>query len=214
MFALIIVIAATALGAGLLLFVLPAKAWAALTPPRSRWSQQASVAGALLFGGLGLGSGGVLLLSLADLAGGWRSRTWRPVEATIVGSHAAAVLQIRSTNPAFRPAVTYRYEVAGRTHTSQRVAFGSVATPDRDAVAAQLATRFAVGSKITVHVDPRHPADAVIEPGVQSLAVIFTALAAALLGLAAWQLRALLRDWHGARLVPDSRPGKNSSTSR
>ncbi len=187
--------------AGLLMVLLPARAWAAVAPPRSRWAQQASVAGALLFGGLGLLGSAMLSFSAGDLWRGWRSEAWPPVEARVVSSGLAEVMQIRAGPAAYRAAVRYSYKVEGRPYTGSRLAFGNAATPQREAVEKELRTRFAPGAALQIHVDPGNPAEAVLEPGMQAKAGILTALGAVFLSLSAWQLRMLARDWQGDRLV-------------
>lgn len=210
----ITVLAAAGFVAGLLALMLPRKVWIGLMPARSRWSNQASVAGALLFGGLALGGGVLVAISLSDLLTGWRSQRWVPVEAKVVESRLTEVRQIRSTNMAYRPAVVYRYEVAGRGHEAQQVAFGAMATPDRAAVESDLATRFAVGASLQVWVNPADPTEAVIEPGVQFMAGVRVTLGLVLLAIGLWQLVALWRDWEGDRLTAPARkrqPRRKSS---
>ncbi|MCC6414327.1 MAG: DUF3592 domain-containing protein [Opitutaceae bacterium] len=188
--------------AGLLVMWCPAGAWAGLTLRRSYCANQASMAGALCFGGLGSGGAALLLFSGADLWHGWRSQNWHPVEAVVTASRLVEVRQIRSTNPAYRADVTYRYNVVGRTHAAQRIAFGAMATPDHAAVDAELATRFAPGATLTVRVDPDDPEEAVIDPGVQPKAGILGTLGAIFFAVSLWQMRGLWRDWEGDHLVP------------
>lgn len=197
----LVVLAVVGLAGGLLLFLLPVSLWSGWFPGRSPWANQASVAGALLFSGLGLGGGAGLLSAGGDLFWGWRSRMWVPVEATVVDSRLVRVNQVRSTNPGFRHAVTYRYEAGGGVRVADRVAFGARVSPDHAAMEAERARRFAAGAPLIVRVAPDDPAQAVIEPGVQPKVGILAALGAVFLGISVRQLRALRRDWWGERLV-------------
>jgi Protein of unknown function (DUF3592). len=194
------------LGAGLLAFSLSEKAWRDLTPRGSRWANQASTSGLLIFAGLGwLGLMLVIVYSGAVWLG-WRSEQWAAVTGTVVESRLVETRQVRSTNPAYRAQVVYRYEVDGGERRGERVDFANSYTSDREFVEEELRTRFAPGAVVTVFVDPRDGTQSVIERGAPAMALILGSLGLSFVVIAAWQLRALLRDWDGDDLVsPTSR---------
>ncbi len=202
------IVALILFAAGLLAFLCPAGLWSSLTARGSRWVNQASTAGALLFAGLGLGGAALLLVSVSDVWRGWESERWSEVEATVLAARLIEVRQIRSTEPAYRPEVSYRYTVANREHIAARVDFGAIATPDRETAERELGARFSPGMILTAYYDPQNPAEAVIVPGIQAKAGILGVLGVILVGIAVWQLLALIRDWDGQRLVPASVPAQ------
>jgi hypothetical protein len=206
--AMLAVVAVVGLVAGSLAFMLPPSLWPFRRAPGSAWSNQASVGGALLFSGIGVAGLAAIVATAGDVLGGWRSRHWVPVEATVVDSRLVVANQIRAANPGYRLVVVYRYERAGRVWESERVAFGIPASPDRDAMEREREGRFGAGAAVTVRVDPADPAEAVIEPGVQPQAGLFGALGAVFVILALGQLGALARDWTGDRLVGGGLRGK------
>lgn len=194
------------LTASVLTFLLPENAWRGLTARGSRWANQASTSGFLFFTGLGwLGLVLVILYSSA-LWLGWRSEHWVEVAGTVIDSRLAETRQVRSTNPAYRAEVVYRYRAEGREQRGTRVDFAGSSTVDRAGVEEDLRTRFAPCADVAVFVDPSDGAQSVLVPGVPAKAAIFAALGALLVAIASWQLIALGRDWNGDRLVaPEAR---------
>lgn len=199
--------------AGLLVMWCPVGAWAGLTPRRSHWANQASMAGALCFGGLGFGGAALLVISGADLWHGWRSQNWHPVEAVVTASRLVEVRQIRSTNPAYRADVVYRYRIDGQHFTASRLAFGNLATPHREAIEEDLRTRYSLGTTLTAYADVTSPTQAVLIPGVQPKAGIMSALGLVFVLIAGWQLTHLFRDWHGDQLFPEKRKPRTRRSS-
>ncbi len=187
--------------AGVLAFIFPEKAWQGLMPRGSRWANQASTSGLLLFTGLGWLGLILLIVYSGALWLGWRSEQWMAVTGSVVESRLVETRQIRSTNSAYRAQVVYRYEADGRVQHGMRVDFAGSSTPDRAYVEEQLRTRYAPGAALTVFVDPNDGAQSVLEPGLPAKAVILGCLGLAFVAIAAWQLRALLSDWDGDGLV-------------
>ncbi len=192
------------MAAGLLAFFIPAQAWQGMMKRGSRWANQASTSGLLLFAGLGL-----LGLVLAGVYGaavwlGWRSTHWIEVEGVVVESRMIETRQIRSTNPAYRPEVIYTYEADGRRHHGMRVDLAGTTSNDRAWVEEMLATRFAPGARLMIRMNPAAPSQSVIEPGIPAKAWIFGGLGLMLMAIGGWQLALLLRDWEGDKLVPET----------
>ena len=127
--------------------------------------------------------GAHLTLSFArDLVHGRASRRWPQAPGRVVGwgGHAGSASAHDST-----AALTYEYEVAGRTYTSRRVDYVGHAGIDAGAVLA----RYALGADVVVHYDPLTPDRAVLQPGigvgnVVRLALVLPVLAAGLALLA------------------------------
>lgn len=201
------------LAAGLLVFFLPEGVWRTLASRRSRWASQASVAGVLFFLGLAGGGGVLVFMAAGDLLSGWQSRRWVPVEATIERSDLVEVRQIRSTNPAYRFDLSYEYEQAGQRYRASQFAFGQDASPNREAMEQERAEQWPVGQTVMAYVHPDDASRAVLKPGFQPKAMIMVVLGFTFLVIGAWQLRNLLADWNGDRLVPAKSP-RNTGRDR
>lgn len=182
-------------------FAVPEKAWRKLTPHGSRWANQASTAGLLTFAGLGWLGLMILIVYSGALWLGWRSTEWVEVKGTVLQSRLVETPQVRSTNPAYRAQVRYRYQADGSEQHGLRVDFAGSSMGDRAAVEEALRTRYAPGAEVLVFVDPRDGAESVLEPGVPPKAAILACLGMAFSVISSWQLVALWRDWHGDRLV-------------
>lgn len=143
---------------------------------------------------------GFALIGLATLA--WHrvavararaSAAWLPVQARILSSR----VRKETTSPSdpddivrityYYPEVTYEYDVAGVTYTSNKILFLRVNYSRADAEAT--AARYPAGGQATAWVDPRNPRRAVLEPGLAGkrgkyakaaiVGAIFTAVGAA-----------------------------------
>lgn len=200
--------------AGGLTFLLPEKMWRGLTTHGSRWANQASTSGLLIFAGLGWLGLMLLIVYSGVLWLGWRSEQWVKVPGTVVESRLVETRQVRSTNPAYRAQVVYSYVSEGREHRGERVDFAGSATVDRAGVEEALRTRYAPGAGVTVQVDPADGAQSVLEPGVPPKAAILAGLGLVLLVLSSWQVRALLRDWEGDGLVSSGPRPRNRGKRR
>lgn len=199
------------LAAGLLANLVPARIWSRMFARHSRWSNQGSTMALGIFAGLVFVGAAALLGNAGDLYAGWRSQGWPAVPGKAETGHLVEVSQVRAATPAYRAAVVYGYVFDGVTFRAERVSFGSDATSDRAWVEEQLATRYAPGAALTVHVNPADPSDAVLKPGWQGRAAVFAALGAAFVIIGGWQLRRLLTDWSGDRWVEQNvRPRRKS----
>lgn len=195
----LLVVGLAAFIAGLVAGATPAALWSRMFSKRSRWSHQMSTMMLGVAVGLILIGAAALLGNGHDLYRGWRSASWPQVNAVVETNRLVEVSQLRSTNPAYRADVGYRYERGGHTLSASRVSFGSDATADRASVEERLATRYAPGASIPAFVNPDDPTDAVLVPGWQGRAAVFAALGMAFVAIGAWFLRGLITDWSGDR---------------
>lgn len=197
MMKVIIVFGFLLLVAGVLALMLSEKSWRGLMPRGSRWANQASTTGLLIFSGLGWIGVTLMLLYGHAVWLGWRSAQWVEVTGVVEESRLVETRSVRTTNLSYRPEVIYEYTMNGEMQRGTRVDFAGSATVDRDFVEGELRTRYAPGAAVAVFVDPSDATQSVLMPGVPDKAAIFVGLGAALLAVAIWQLRALLRDWEG-----------------
>ncbi len=198
---LVILFGAILLHGGVLAFMIPAQMWSGLTRRGSRWANQASTSGMLIFAGLGWIGVTLLVMYSHALWLGWRSTNWTEVEGTVLESRLVETQLVRTTNFSYRPEVIYGFIVNGEEQRGTRVDAAGSSTLDREFVEEELRTRYAPGAKVTVYVDRSDATRSVLVRGVPPKAAIFASLGAAFLAVAVWQLRALFRDWEGDGLV-------------
>ena len=119
-----------------------------------------------------LGFGAWLLYGARDLIQlGFASYKWSKTEGTVIDSRDASftIAGIDRTSTGVVPVEyketvhDYVYEVAGQMYRCSTYCFGGWA---ENATAA-----YAIGTKVTVHYDPKHPEVAVLRRGVQFGAV-------------------------------------------
>lgn len=187
---------------GLLVLLVAETTWQRLMPQFSRWANQASVAGLLLFVGLEWLGLTLLASGSGDVWHGWQSQRWEPVDAHVVDSRLIEVRQFRSSTPAYRADVTYSYVAGGRERRAERLDFGDTSTSNRSLVEDRLLRQFAPGSRVTARVNPDAPEEAVLEPGVTLHAALITAFGATLFLVGLFQVTRLLSDWNGDRSAP------------
>jgi hypothetical protein len=137
-----------------------------------------------MFGGGGgelrpLGVGGVIFLTVFGLFW-WGmvglfdvllvSGCWRQARATRYATTTGVVTQsnVRSTRSGkstnYVADLRYRYEVAGRPLSGTRYRY-DFANADQKSAYAMVAAR-PVGAQVTVYYDPTHPADSLLQPGL------------------------------------------------
>ena len=118
----------------------------------------AVVAGALfILGGLVL-----LVVRRRRSALSRASRSWPTVSGTVLASEVRRYGVTESAGRRYYPAVTYRYEVDGRTYSGKRMYFDEVGSTE--SWAAELARKYPVGSTVPVYYDPASPERALLEP--------------------------------------------------
>jgi hypothetical protein len=98
----------------------------------------------------------------------------------------------------FEPRISFSYRVGGRDYVSSAFRYDRRVTRHRGR-AAQVVARYPVGSRVTVHYDPRDPADAILEPGT-------TAAHRWLVGLSAPMLVGVVGAWGAALRRSPGRP--------
>jgi hypothetical protein len=140
-----------------------------------------------------------LLLAVLTAAGvstwqAWRTRHFRPVPGAIISRG------VSSTNPRSASArkesqrtrflhLVYRYEVGGQTYDGDRIQAGTFGMASGDSLR-KFGDRFGEGAQVPVFVDPDNPANAVLVPGLSSVAKMLYAISG-LVGFGVFLLRAL-----------------------
>lgn len=98
-------------------------------------------------------------------------RGWQPVPAEVLSAELKT--HTSSDGPTYEALVRYRYEVGGRSHESTRLGLDQAGTSDNVGAdwshdwARRLQAAQAGGQRITVLVDPRDPARALIDPSIR-----------------------------------------------
>lgn len=91
-----------------------------------------------------------------------QARSWSAVPCEIVSSRVKS--HRSSDGTTYSVEITYRYEFAGRTYTSDRYKFMGGSSSGRSGKA-KVVARYPPGSQATCYVDPADPSEAVIERG-------------------------------------------------
>lgn len=141
----------------------------------------------------------LLLLAVLTAAGvsTWqasRTRDFAPVPGTIISRGVSSTNQ-RSTSA--RKAsqrsqflhLLYSYQVNGQTYEGNRIQAGTFGMASGDSLK-KFGDRFPEGQQVPVYVDPGDPTNAVLVPGLSSVARMLYALTA-ILGFGVFLLRAL-----------------------
>lgn len=142
------------------------------------WTRVGAVACLLLATGF--------LTNFLRLRGSARAaKGWRRVEGEIIASGVDLPPTHTSDDATdARAVIRYRYRVGGAIHEGDRIGFGGAAATTR-MLAARHAARYPIGAKVDVHVDPRNPARAVLEPGRGDNAAALAVFAATFAAIAA-----------------------------
>jgi len=121
------------------------------------WTQIAAGISVLLFG--------LMLFNLVRMRGRMQAaRSWDKVEGIITVSRVdqPATHASDDRNDA-KPIIRYRYQAGGQELESDKVFVGGSVITTR-VLAAKLIGRYPVGAHVDVHVDPRQPTEALLEP--------------------------------------------------
>lgn len=121
------------------------------------WTQIAAGISVLLFG--------LMLFNLDRMRGRMQAaRSWDKVEGIITVSTVdqPATHASDDRNDA-KPIIRYRYQAGGQELESDKVFVGGSVITTR-VLAAKLIGRYPVGAHVDVHVDPRQPTEALLEP--------------------------------------------------
>ena len=130
----------------------------------------------LWFGAIFAAVGAVVLtIGLVLTVRAIRSSSWPAAPGTVTASEVVRTPGNADSPDSFHAAITYRYAVAGRDYTADRVRFGSVGSSGRTG-ADRLVARYPVGAAVRVHYAPGDPAVAVLEPGLHPGLLLFPCL--------------------------------------
>ncbi|WP_369719433.1 DUF3592 domain-containing protein [Bradyrhizobium sp. LLZ17] len=121
------------------------------------WTEIAAAISMLLFG--------LTLLGLVRTRGRMQAaRSWDKVEGIIVASEVKQpASHVSDDLDDATPIIRYRYRAGGQEQESDKVVVGGIAMTTR-VLAAKLAGRYPVGAHVDVYVDPKQPAEALLEP--------------------------------------------------
>lgn len=121
------------------------------------WTQIAAGISALLFG--------LMLFNLARMRGQMQAaRSWDKVEGVItVSTVDQPATHVSDDRNDAKPIIRYRYHAGGEELESDRIFVGGIAMTTK-ALATKLTGRYPVGAHVDVYVDPKRPAEALLEP--------------------------------------------------
>jgi len=123
---------------------------------------------------------------------GCRTVSWPSVSGRVVSTRIDEALGSKGSTT-YRPVITYRYVVDGVEHTSDRLS-GAVITHGRSWAQGRC-DAYPVGSEVTVYYNPRDPAKAVLESGMQWSSLLFVAIGAGLFAAGHASTRRKQREW-------------------
>ena len=124
-----------------------------------------------------LGCGLTLVLSgMTEAWRAWDSQRWLTTSGTILAS-AIDFYSNSGGEDVFSAEISYEYApdqpgYEGQILTASRINFGDISYGD-SAVARAIVNRYPVGQTVTVYLNPRNPAEAVLEPGLTGSLVFF-----------------------------------------
>jgi hypothetical protein len=140
-----------------------------------------------------------LILIACQVYGLWRahrqaaaSRGWPAAEGEIIACELERrSIEDDSADECFAAAVRYRYQVNGQNYEGDAISVGGPAVTTR-ALAEKTADRYPVGRRLRVYYDPRHPASALLEKGINAnlaamivFLIVFVAIEAVLISIIA-----------------------------
>jgi hypothetical protein len=121
--------------------------------------------------------------AVRDLSLGYQSENWPKVSAVVT-----RVYWEDSARGLITPYITYRYEVNGRTYTSDRFAFDENQHYDRGDVQAYIHNDVP-DAIVTARYNPADPSVAILVPGGQSAPAVMVLMAVAFSMAAVWTWR-------------------------
>lgn len=127
---------------------------------------------AALILGVGLSLFGVFAMVKSSTAQRWHVTEGVVIESKVIGGFDAVA----------KPRVSYRYEVDGKSYTSDRISFLLFGD---DSHAEQVVAAYPQNRIVTVYYDPTNPAESVLEPRSSTVAIL--TLVAGVLCLGVWQ---------------------------
>jgi hypothetical protein len=96
-----------------------------------------------------------------------KAMSWPSVSGEVTGTDISEECSAPGGRSCFKPVIRYRYTVKGRSYESERYFFGRQASASISARAEKHVSRYPVGSEVTVYYNPRDPASACLERGVE-----------------------------------------------
>lgn len=193
---IVLVIGLALVATGLLLFLVPERAWRLLPLPTPLRDAQPSTAALALFTGVTVVGAGLVLMGSIATVRGQASKNWTATPATILETSLERSVEARSGRTQWRPTLRFRYEVAGRSYEGTRLSFGLSSFPDASGGADAVIARYAPGTVHSVYVDPADPAQSVLVNGMDVMMPFFAGLGLLFVAVGALQLRMLKREWN------------------
>lgn len=142
-----------------------------------------------------------LTAGLPRLLSAWRARSWPTARGEIISSGMSSSV-VPDSPDMYRPEIVYRYDVAGKTHTADRIRFAIDSSYSRSQVE-QIADRYPVGQAVEVYYEPADPSRACLQPGPWHAGLSRTATGLGLLAIAAvLAVVRIRRGWHKSRGNP------------
>ena len=135
--------------------------------------------------GLGLAAVGAAFLNygISEIKLAKKSVDWPSVSGTVIKSEKEKHTTTEGTGSSKRTVtyysaiIDYTYQVDGKTHTSNRIAFGG---RDRHQTT-ELLNRYPQGKSVDVFYDPDHPEEAVLEKGFKKQGYFFPGFGAVII---------------------------------
>jgi uncharacterized membrane protein len=100
-------------------------------------------------------------LGILSIYNNLRVKNWAQIRATVVES---SIIEKRVDQAIYVPRVIYQYEYQGHTYQSDRIKFEDFYNSDKNWIETKLYHKFFVGNTIDVWVNPKNPAEAVVDP--------------------------------------------------
>lgn len=126
----------------------------------------------LLFSGiLTIGGVALVLFGISFLKDANASKNWPVAPGQVQATRPQRDTSSRKYNATYHYAVTYRYEVSGKSYTNDRYSLGDGPTASKrfqnqgEAIAAARQD-YPVGQAIDIYYNPAEPSSSVIKPGV------------------------------------------------
>lgn len=131
---------------------------------------------------------GVPMIAMGVVSSNWDTTTGI-IEVSQIHAESQASRNRKGPGPSrywiYTPQVVYRYEIDGRSYTSDRIAAGVVAAHTEVGPVKKFLAKYPVGNEVTVHYDQSNPTLALLEPGVSWRTLVIPLFGIALLIAAA-----------------------------
>jgi hypothetical protein len=131
---------------------------------------------------MGIAGVAALAAGLPRLLAARRAQNWPTASGEIISSGMSSSV-VPDSADMYRPEVTYRYDVAGKTYTAGRIRFAIDSSYSRSRVE-QALEQYPLGQAVMVHYDPADPSRACLQPGPWHAGLSRTATGLALLATA------------------------------